>query len=447
MQISCGFTMAAPPHLSFAPRSALLIALKALVLLSCDRPHPSTPPRTSSHSELEKQAAPAPPVSPFRVIAEGANGNDEYYSPMLGLCPVRGAVLLCGHGPLIQASPTTGLTIFDEHGADEVHGRWPSQLWILSREDGFAYAAQQTTTGWVQRARLGSSTDVSVNHQSASWGDGGLAILTTGFHNDARTGFDVADVTVQTISRDGKVFRRSVNNRQGQLLVTYVFSIHSMGSNDLIAAGQTGGKGVMDGTPALFVWRGSSLFPERIPLPDDKCHINAIHGAPDDVRIFGQRNTQGSVIPCGYRLMSANFVELSLPSTGRDAISYSRSPDGTEWLVLHESKPGVLGSSTLWTHHPNAPWEPAVMPLPVLARTKHWGPILPQRVHVADDGRVWVGAVYRERCGRAIIMATDATAPPCRIGMSNAFCTATPEQEHKHGVCPEVRAKGETWDD
>ncbi|RYE79199.1 MAG: hypothetical protein EOO74_04075 [Myxococcales bacterium] len=73
--------------------------------------------------------------------------------------------------------------------------------------------------------------------------------------------------------------------------------------------------------------------------------------------------------------------------------------------------------------------------------------MLPQAVHVADDGRVWVEAIYRERCGRLLLLATDATAPPCRVDMGEPLCTATPEAEHTRGQCREVVDRGEARDD
>lgn len=431
------------PLLAHAPpgphRRRSLYLAAAVTLLACDHPRPSPVPSPPSPPAAQADP-PTPPVSPFRVVAEGANGDDQHYSPLRTMCPVHGAVLMCGHhGPLLHASATAGMTVFDRtRVAHEVHGQWPSHLWAISAEEQFVYAFQQSPTGWIRRARIGVNSDVTTHHQSTLWGDGGLAILTTSLRSQSHPVRNFTTTSIRTITREGVVLQRSLAARQGQPLVSYGFSIHALGTHDLLVAGQTGGKAIMDGLPALFVWRGASPFPEPLALPDARCLVDDMHGASDDVHIFGQRDTPLSGVPCGYQLTPTGFIKLSLPPSRGAVSSYSRAPDGTQWLILREETHQLLGHSTLWSRQPNATWEPVSLPAPVLSRTKRWGPVLPQRVHVADDGRVWIDAIYRERCGRSLLLATDATAPPCRLEMSEALCTPTPDQEHRYGACPEV---------
>lgn len=427
-------------------RAQVLALLAAVAVLSCDhaRSAPAPPPSPSASATSRETAA--PPGSLFRVVVEGANGDDEHYTPYMTLCPVQGAVLLCGTGSLLQVSVTAGVTRFDEVGAREVRGRWPSQLWTISADDQHIHALQQSPTGWTQRVRLGTAGDVSTWHQSASWGDGGLAILTEGFRSQETPYREYVDLVVRTITREGKVLPRALTDRQGRPLVTYGYSIHGLGAQDLLVAGQTGGKGIQDGTPALFLWRGSERFPERLKLPDETCKLEVLEGAPDDVHVFGERAQGSRKSACGYRVTATEFMEIPLPPAPGSVTSYSRAPDGTQWIVVRE-RTGILGRAGLWSRRPDAPWEPVALPAPALARTTRWGPIVPDRVHVDEGGRVWVGAAYRERCGRALLLATDATATPCRLGMSEALCTARPEQEHRNGACPEVRDKGEEYND
>ncbi|RYZ38664.1 MAG: hypothetical protein EOO72_09690, partial [Myxococcaceae bacterium] len=191
-----------------------LLLLPPAVLPGCDRPRPAPVPPPPPVVSADHAELPAPDpfaASPFRVVAEGANGDDEHDRPLRAMCPVKGAILVCGHGPLLHASATAGLTVFDPSmGSWQPRGQWPSRLWALSSDEAFTHVVQQTPGGWVKRARLGVASSVSMSHRTASWGDGGLAVLTSDHGYEPRTEREYTLTVIQTISRDGAVVKRAL---------------------------------------------------------------------------------------------------------------------------------------------------------------------------------------------------------------------------------------------
>jgi hypothetical protein len=94
---------------------------------------------------------------------------------------------------------------------------------------------------------------------------------------------------------------------------------------------------------------------------------------PGRVTVFGERRRERT---SAYLAHFDGHALVVLPAPPTENVSdYVEEEGGVGWAVSSES-------DTPWRHEPSGPWQPVALPLPYRAN----------RVWLADDGAVWVGA-------------------------------------------------------
>jgi len=318
------------------------------------------------------------------VVTEAVVGDHAERSPSLRVCPVRGAVVLCGEfavyvqrdGVMVRdASMEAGLA----HGPTgllttrvDIYGRWPDDAWLVSEHCDVPPC--ETT---VQRWNGSRWTVVIPGYRSmdsvetiVGWGKAG-ALLVEGISESrarglgARSGQRMADVKAVAPFSDGVL--AMVTTPRGSTK-----------------------------KHALQLWpaSGAPLPPVRlldlaeadaevdVDVDVDVTGIAPVRAA--EIVLYGYRRSErlggshGTTEPYLARFDGKSLTRL-VPPPAADVTSYVEEPSGVAW-ALSTGKVAKNGRQAVWRREASGPWTTVVLPIPYD----------PASLTRTDDGAVWL---------------------------------------------------------
>lgn len=329
--------------------------------------------------------APAPGArvgvaSPLHVAVTEAVRGDGQMSPWLRVCPVQGAVFLCGESAIyvqrdgVVARDTTleaGLAR-DSTGLFTliaVYGRWPDNAWLVATDVSQPPPFETTIYRWT-----GSRWRVAVpGHKSmhsfevVPWGATGALLVEKTF------GTGPSQVTTGIGAQTGR-------------RIPDVEAVAPFNDSVLAVVREPHGR---TKTPSLQLWPAS-----RAPLPP----LPLLAGVESDAEVYilgittvreseivlygghmddGHGGRQGTKEPYLAHFDGKSLTPLIAPP-GAVVTSYVEEPSGIAWAL--STRTADDWRSTAWRREVGGPWSAVALPMPYV----------PDRLTLTDDGAVWM---------------------------------------------------------
>lgn len=393
--------------------SAALVPL--LVSMACGRsrdpgPRPAAQVAVGGPDASVDASAPGVLVaadSPLHVVVTHAVvREDAMMSPWLRVCPVRGAVLLCGEpavyverdGVMVRDAtlevglahdPTGPLTTLVD-----IAGRWPDNAWLISSD-----ISQPPPFETTVYRRIGSRWRVAVQgHRSMNsfrivpWGPNGALLVEETLSSRPNRATGLGAQTGRTIP---------------DVLAVAPF-------NDTVLAVVRAPHGPTK-MCSLQLWPASGAPLPPMPLlggaqadPDvDVLGITPVRA--NEIVLYGYGGSDGAKEPYLARFDGKSLTPIIAPPAP-DVISYVEESSGVAWALSS-------GKDAAWRRDVGGPWSAVALPLPYA----------PNSLTRTDDGAVWVLAFgpvswvegQRRKDINAALFSTHSPASILALGESS----------------------------
>jgi len=319
--------------------------------------------------------------SPLHVaVTHAVVREDAQMSPWLDVCPVRGAVFLCGEravyvqrdGVTVRDTTLEAGLAHDSTGLFNliaVYGRWPDNAWLVATDVSQPPPFETTIYRWI-----GSRWRVAVpGHRSmrsfavVPWGATGALLVEEAF--DPGPNRATAGLGAQT--------GRSIPDVEAVAPF-----------NDSVLAVVRGPHGRTK-TRSLQLWPASGASLPPIPLlagaeADAEVYILGITTVRESEIVLygghmddGRGGREGTKEPYLARFDGKSLTPLIAPP-GAVVTSYVEEPSGIAWALSTRTADDVR--STAWRREVGGPWSAVALPMPYR----------PSSLTRTDDGAVWM---------------------------------------------------------